>query len=372
MYCSILSRCRARTTPKSFSLRRISTANTPLPGADIQNSVFISQSTDPLFNLSFEDWLFRHSPPDKPLLFLYRNTPCVVIGRNQNPWKEANTRALRARGVPLVRRRSGGGTVYHDLGNTNFSIHLARRAFDRHATSQIILRAVLSLGVSGAQLNERNDICVGDDKVSGSAYKIVSARAYHHGTMLISTQLDALGDLLRPDKEKDTMVTKGVASVRSPVCNLQQSTPHVEHAGFVQAVVSAFRREYALDEAADPTQLIDESARTLPYIQNGIAELQSWDWVYGQTPEFTYTLAQTFAWGSVTVELRAKHGLILSCVLRAPGAPPGVEEALKRLGASAEGERYGVWPLEVDGTQEKDSDLDEVGQVKRWLGRTSN
>ncbi|KAJ7859963.1 hypothetical protein B0H14DRAFT_3446351 [Mycena olivaceomarginata] len=271
--------------------------------------------------------------------------------------------ALRTRDVPLVRRRSGGGTVYHDLGNTNFSIHLARRAFDRRVTSQLALRAVLALGVPRARLNDRNDICVGDDKmsssgkyVSGSAYKIVSARAYHHGTMLISTRLDALGDLLRVDKP--TMVTAGVASVRSPVCNLQQTSPHVEHGVFVNAVVDEFRREYALDEADDPTQYVDESARALPYIQN------AGDWLYGQTPEFTYTIEQAFAWGSVTAQLRAKHGVILSCALHAPTAPPSVAHALERLGASAEGERYGSWPPLSDGA--------EIGEVTRWLAGMLN
>ncbi|KAF8214144.1 Lipoyltransferase and lipoate-protein ligase [Mycena galopus ATCC 62051] len=364
----LLPSCRI-TTRKACFFRSLSSVQSR---PEIQNSVFISQSTDPLFNLTFEDWLFRHSPPDKPLLFLYRNTPCVVIGRNQNPWKEANMQALRTRDVPLLRRRSGGGTVYHDLGNTNFSIHLARRAFDRHATSQLVLRAVMSLDVAQARLNDRNDICVADDKmssrakyVSGSAYKIVSARAYHHGTMLISTRLDALGDLLRVDKP--TMVTAGVASVRSPVRNLQQTSPHIEHTVFMNAVVDEFRREYAVNETDDPTQYVDESARALPYIQNGIAELKSWDWLYGQTPEFTYTIEQAFAWGSVTAELRAKHGVIISCALHAPTAPPDVSRLLEQLGTSAKGERYGSWP-----PPRNDSNSIELGEVTHWLVKMLN
>ncbi|KAJ7771021.1 hypothetical protein DFH07DRAFT_804529 [Mycena maculata] len=290
MYSSIISRQTRRKIPL---IRSLSSATSP----DIRNSVYISHSTNPYFNLTFEDWLFRHGPPESPLLFLYRNSPCVVIGRNQNPWKEVNMGALRERGVPFVRRRSGGGTVYHDLGNTNFSIHLARRAFDRRATAQLVLRAVLSLGIENARLNDRNDLCVGADKVSGSAYKIVNTRAYHHGTMLISTQLNTLGDLLRTDKE--AMVTAGVASVRSPVCNLQQSSPQIEHAVFARAVVDEFRTTYELDEGSDPMQNIDESSGDPAYIQRGMDELKSWDWQYGQTPEFTYTLDTSFPWGPV-------------------------------------------------------------------------
>ncbi|KAJ7887613.1 Lipoyltransferase and lipoate-protein ligase [Mycena olivaceomarginata] len=343
MYSSILSGCRIRTLRKTCFYRGLaSTSKTRFSSLSRPILCLTSPSRTGL--------LFRHSPPEKPLLFLYRNTPCVVIGRNQNPWKEANMQALRTRDVPLVRRRSGGGTVYHDLGNTNFSIHLARRAFDRRVTSQLALRAVLALGVPRARLNDRNDICVGDDKMNpgstspGSAYKIVSARAYHHGTMLISTRLDALGDLLRVDKP--TMVTAGVASVRSPV-------PHVEHDVFVNAVV---------DETDDPVcTLLHAPATALIPPQT---QYQSWDWLYGQTPEFTYTIEQEFAWGSVTAQLRAKHGLILSCALHAPTAPPSVAHALERLGASAEGERYGSWPPLSNGA--------EIGKVTRWLAGMLN
>jgi lipoate---protein ligase len=166
-------------------------------------SIYVSQSTNPYFNLSLEDWcasvffmcrrvlnyyrrLFRHKPHKEPLLLLYRDDPCVVIGRNQNPWKEVNLPALNAAGIPFIRRRSGGGTVYHvcitlsqevftqttiwlqDLGNTNFSIHLPRSSFDRDMTGQVILRAVRSLGID-AKINERNDLCVGPNKMSNSS-----------------------------------------------------------------------------------------------------------------------------------------------------------------------------------------------------------
>ncbi|KAJ7506573.1 hypothetical protein B0H11DRAFT_1706566 [Mycena galericulata] len=357
------TRYHLRTRPIPSLPRGFTTRHSINRIEEIQNSVYISQSTDPLFNLTFEDWLFRHSPPEKPLLFLYRNRPCVVIGRNQNPWKEVNMDALRSREVPFVRRRSGGGTVYHDLGNTNFSIHLARREFDRRVTAQIVLRAVRSLGIERARLNDRNDICADratDNHVSGSAYKIVNTRAYHHGTMLISTQLDTLGDLLRTNKE--TMITAGVASVRSPVCNLQQFSPEIEHAVFARAMVTEFRREYALDETADPAQTVDETSGDPSYIQRGITELESWDWLYSQTPAFTYTIDTSFPWGPVTAEVHAKHGVILSCALRAPSLSAELEEELVQLGASAEGKVYGRWP------SERPYDGSAVGDVERWLG----
>ncbi|KAJ8588917.1 Lipoyltransferase and lipoate-protein ligase [Rhizopogon salebrosus TDB-379] len=290
--------------------------------------IYLSTSTNPYFNLSFEDWLFRHAPQKEPLLLLYRDTPCVVIGRNQNPWKEVNLRSARAQGVPWVRRRSGGGTVYHDLGNTNFSIHVPRTSFDRGSTAQVVLRAVRALGVD-AHVNERNDICVGGEKASGSAYKIMSGRAYHHGTMLITTKLETLGDLLRVNK--DTMITKGVASVRSPVCNLAQFSKTVSHDTFVAAVVDSFKAEYGIHDEPRIVDDTDDLAR-IEYIQRGMTELPSWDWAFGQTPEFEYTVTGSFTWGDVTAHIHARHGVILSCTLR------GLDS---ELGKALEGKRYG-------------------------------
>lgn len=309
--------------------------------ASPHHSIYISLSTNPYFNLTFEDWLFRHKAPEEPLLLIYRDVPCIVIGRNQNPWKEVNFQALRATpGIPVIRRRSGGGTVYHDLGNTNFSIHLPRHSFDRKKTAQVILRAVRSLSIDG-HINERNDICVGKEKVSGSAYKIVSKRAYHHGTMLISSRLDMLGDLLRCNKE--TMVTRGVASVRSPVCNLQDLDQSLDHDIFASAVVNEFKKEY--DIHAPVHYIPDEKYLTsIDYIRKGMEELSTWDWLYGQTPEFTYTINRSFSWGEVNAEIRSKHGIISSCIFNISNTHLGSTtiHELVNLGKFFEKKRYSV------------------------------
>ncbi|CAL1700293.1 unnamed protein product [Somion occarium] len=335
------------STWRSHSRKRgLSTAanNTLSP----HHSIYVSNSSNPYFNLSLEDWLFRHKNHKEPLLLIYRDVPCVVIGRNQNPWKEVNMVASRTTGVPWIRRRSGGGTVYHDLGNTNFSIHLPRSSFDRHATAQVVLRAVRSLGVD-ANINDRNDICVGKDKVSGSAYKIVNNRAYHHGTMLISTRLDVLGDLLRSNKP--TMETRGVASVRSPVCNLQQYEPSVSHEGFVEAVIDSFRQEYNIE---DSTHTVEENVNTLgiDYIHKGMEELPRWDWAFGQTPEFTYNISRTFDWGTVTARIRSKHGIILNCSFELPDGHQSISDDLVQdQSRQLEGQRYGFLDETKEGIQ---------------------
>ncbi|PCH40972.1 Lipoyltransferase and lipoate-protein ligase [Wolfiporia cocos MD-104 SS10] len=334
---------RQHLWPASFhSARTYATALRPT------HAIYVSTSTDPYFNLSLEDWLFRHAPHRAPLLLLYRDRPCVVFGRNQNPWKEVNLRAAREAGVPFIRRRSGGGTVYHDLGNTNFSIHLPRTSFDRHATAQVVLRAVCALGID-ASVNDRNDICVGTYKmsargrhVSGSAYKIVNNRAYHHGTMLLSTRLDLLGDLLRANKttRQDTIHTKGVESVRSPVRNLQQFNPSIVHDEFVSAVVNAFREEYGVDEPICTVEE-DEGTTGIEYIRTGMAELPSWDWAFGQTPEFTHTLQRTFQWGELTAEIHSKHGIILACALTTSGnVDPALKAQLEGLAGQLKEQKY--------------------------------
>ncbi|KAF9462002.1 Lipoyltransferase and lipoate-protein ligase [Collybia nuda] len=330
------------------------------PGA--QHSIYISKSTNPYFNLTFEDWLFRHKNPEEPLLLIYRDDPCVIIGRNQNPWKEVNFEALRARPhIPFVRRRSGGGTVYHDMGNTNFSIHLPRHSFDRHITAQIVLRAVRSFGID-ARVNDRNDICVGEEKIS-SAYKIVNKRAYHHGTMLISSRLDTLGDLLRTNK--DTMITKGVASVRSPVCNLQQFSPTIVHELFVDAVVSEFQKEYSINAPVVHIEETDQM-KNIEYIRRGLDELPSWNWAYGQTPEFTYTIENPFSWGDVTAEIRSKHGLVIACNFQLINTLNNtIPESLSVLGRSLEGKRYGSF----EESFVREADIGPMQEVAIWIQR---
>jgi lipoate-protein ligase A len=207
----MLSRHASRRLAHATRSRALSSSSSH--GAlEPSHSIYVSESTDVLLNLSLEDWctassaapprradppaqrLFRRAPPNAPLLLLYRDAPAVVLGRNQSPWAEVNLRAARARAVPWVRRRSGGGAVFHvrppasscatcaeaceqDMGNTNFSLHLPRTAFDRAATGGLVLRALHALGLPGARLNDRHDLCVGPDKIRSSLVAAAAAAA---------------------------------------------------------------------------------------------------------------------------------------------------------------------------------------------------
>ena len=139
------------------------------------------------------------------VLLLYRNSSCVIIGRNQNPWIEANMNTVYNKSInnsnelqiPLIRRKSGGGTVYHDLGNTNYCVMMPRSEFKRSTSVTMVSQALEQLDIP-ASVNSRYDIVIGDKKISGSAYKIANNKSYHHGTMLIDTDLKVLGDALKP------------------------------------------------------------------------------------------------------------------------------------------------------------------------------
>ncbi|POY70763.1 hypothetical protein BMF94_6173 [Rhodotorula taiwanensis] len=129
------------------------------------SSIYVSDSNDPWFNLAFEDWIFRKTDPEERILYMYRNSPSVIVGRNQNPWKEINLARLRELDIPFVRRKSGGGTVYHDLGNTNYCVFVPRTEFDRKTNAELVTRGLNELDID-AYVNDRNDICVDGFKMS--------------------------------------------------------------------------------------------------------------------------------------------------------------------------------------------------------------
>ncbi|KAF0525308.1 Lipoyltransferase and lipoate-protein ligase [Gigaspora margarita] len=240
---------------------------------------YISNLTDPWTNLAVEEWLFRHTDPSIVLLYLWRNAGCVVIGRNQNPWKECNVRLLRNDSIPIIRRKSGGGTVFHDLGNTNYTVITPRQNFTRKHSADLVARAIRKRFEIPAYVNERHDIEIEDLKVSGSAFKIISARAYHHG----------------------------VESVSSPVTRLRNYSSTVNHESFCDAVLQEFSINYC-GNISNPIIVDEELLLKIPKTLDYRDELKSWDWTFGQTPEFSIEFQKTFSWGHVV-------SLIIYCII---------------------------------------------------------
>ncbi|EJU06315.1 hypothetical protein DACRYDRAFT_73717 [Dacryopinax primogenitus] len=302
--------------------------------------IYTSNSLSPWYNLSYEDWLFRNTPVEVPILFLYRNEHCVVIGRNQNPWLETSPRLLASRGWPLVRRRSGGGAVFHDPGNSNFCMLLPRLTFHRPTQTTMVRQAVQKLGERRARENGRFDVFVDEFKISGSAFKIIAERAYHHGTMLLSTNSELVREALTSQFDK-RMITESILSKTSPVMNLVELAgwePEKDGEALEEepAIKAGTEVESMLPEVADPTErftherfitamtdvweerfgpgekiaVTEEEMREIAMVQKGAEELSSWDWVYGQTPYFTLRGKLPQPDLTEKVEYKVYHGVI--------------------------------------------------------------
>lgn len=232
---------------------------------DAKYQIYRTLSNDPFLNLCIEHFLLQHTPPDSYILLLYVNRPSVVIGRNQNPWLEANLyqvddgRVKRGSSqedrVPLlIRRRSGGGAVFHDEGNLNFSVIHPRGAFDRNRHAEMVARALRQAGATHARVNERHDIVLDNFsadpgkstvKISGSAYKLTRLRAMHHGTCLVdSPNINCLGRYLRSPAQA-FITAKGVESVRSAVGNVSAALDEPPSLSVVDRVASLISREFA-------------------------------------------------------------------------------------------------------------------------------
>lgn len=316
--------------------------------------MFVSKISDPYTNLAIEDYIFQKMPiPEKSesarykRLLFYVNSPCVVVGKNQNPWKEANIPLLNSLHIPLLRRKSGGGTVVHDSGNVNFSFMTTKSDFNRFSFVNMVVDAVNNSGKSEhtIKVNDRGDIVTIDDyKVSGSAYKLAKGRSYHHGTMLLDLKLDILGQLLATSREKNGLVeaTSSVASVKSKVKNIG-----MENEDFMHVVSDAFREVHGADvevseeekehnemlgledfvaalQKMAETFVIDEDTVLADDIITTAEELRQWSWKYGSTPKFTHQFCHDKL--GVTIKfVIGKHAVVEDFIVQL--TPSSTEEA---------------------------------------------
>ena len=269
-----------------------------------------SAVTNPWFNLATEDWIFNTLNPDSHTLFLWRNSETVVIGRSQNPWVECKTDKMAADDVFLARRQSGGGAVFHDLGNTNFTFLSPKHAYDQTANFAIIINALKKLGID-ATLSGRNDMQVGNRKISGSAFKHAADRSFHHGTLLVNANMQKLGDYLNPHPLK--LKAKGIKSVRARVANLVEFNDAINHETLSDAIIEAFCEYYG--ETAPVEQLDEASLSQQPALNAYYQQMADWDWRFGKTPEFSHHIETRFDWGMMDVHMDVKQAVITEVVI---------------------------------------------------------
>ena len=265
------------------------------------NYWYVSPYADGWQNLAMDEWFLDNLSPEDMVLYFYVNQNAVIIGKNQNPWRECDLPAMERDGVQLVRRVTGGGAVYHDAGNLNFSFIAGEKRYDLEKQLNLILQAVRSFGIP-CGFSGRNDLLADGKKFSGNAFCSRGRIRQHHGTLLVSSDLGKLQNYLQVDPRK--MQAKGVSSVRSRVCNLSEFTPKVS----VQTMLSAIRQAYesgygaVTDFAPTPEQV----AQVVPYYE----KQASWQWRLGKTPEFDLELDTRFDWGGVQLLLKLKEGRV--------------------------------------------------------------
>ncbi|OJD11424.1 hypothetical protein AJ78_07807 [Emergomyces pasteurianus Ep9510] len=404
------------------------------------HQIYHSLSNDPFVNLSIENFLLEHAPQDSIILFLYINRPCVVIGRNQNPWLETNLHAL-GRETPntsdgsvnnahFVRRRSGGGAVFHDEGNLNYSVICPKSIFHRDKHAEMVVRALHRVGAVTTRVNERHDIVLGQDskeppreiikvetedatsprikktphalKISGSAYKLTRSRAMHHGTCLVdSPNLGNISTFLRSPAQP-YLKAKGVESVRSPVGNVSSV---VEPTFLMEQVVSNIMDEFAQLYGVHPDALLtaqrahaidpevhtghrwvvgglsDNHALEEPEIVKGIKELHSLEWKYCQSPQFTFSTHPTEEDprprpplppnlpSSTRLFLRVKSGAIISSQISTSADTEHADIQSEKIGqalANRKLHEISDWVSVLAGSGTFDSP-EEIRNVSNWL-----
>ncbi len=265
-------------------------------------------SNDPAYNLALEEFLHLHRRPACDVFLLWQNEPTVVIGRHQNTHDEINRAYVEAAGVHVVRRNSGGGTVYHDLGNLNFSFLVDDResGFHFERFTRPVIRTLAQLGVE-AENSGRNDIAVAGRKISGNAQYRRNGRLLHHGTILYDSNLENLSKALNYAPEK--YVSRAVASIRARVTNVCEHLPKkIDIAAFRDLLAKNVIAEYDIR----PDTLDDAERRAILKLRD--EKYRSWDWNYGHSPPFwTHTGLRKFSWGTLDFRLEVREGRVVSC-----------------------------------------------------------
>ena len=265
------------------------------------SQIIISTCHHPAYNLGLEEYLVDKG---EDTLYLWQNDNTIVIGRNQNPYKECDVQKIGQDGVVLVRRKSGGGAVYHDLGNLNFTIIGPVEEDGVEKNFAYVSKTLGRLGIE-AVFNGRNDIHVQGKKVSGNAFVQRKDVFCHHGTMLVDVNMGALGKYLTASKLK--LKSKGVDSVKSRVLNLKD----VKEDLTIQQLEEAFIAEYKQGRSQVFCQTYSQQdIQDNPEIMKYVEVYLSRDWVYGQSPQANIGYEHRFSWGIIEVDMLVEDGVV--------------------------------------------------------------
>ncbi len=263
--------------------------------------------TDPRINLAIEEYLLKTMDVEKdPFLLFYINEPSIIIGKNQNTSEEINTDYVDSNGIHVVRRLSGGGAVYHDLGNLNYSFITVDdgnsfRNFRKF--TEPVVKALQSLGVN-AELSGRNDLMAEGRKISGNAQFATRGRMFSHGTLLFDTEMDEVVSALKVSKEK--IESKGIKSIRSRVANISEFLKEpMTVTEFRNAILHSI---FEGEENVRYYELTDEDWKNIHELSK--ERYGNWDWNYGKSPKFNIKHSHRFPVGGIDVRLQVEKGIV--------------------------------------------------------------
>lgn len=314
------------------------------------NYLYVSNSGNGWHNLGMDEYFLEHIDPNDMLLYFYINRGAVIIGRGQNPWAECDLAAMPRDQIQLVRRITGGGAVFHDEGNLNFSFIAGSERYDVQRQLGMILSAVRALGID-CEFTGRNDLLADGRKFSGNAFCKRKGICQHHGTLLIHSDLGRLQNYLNVDPQK--LQSKGVKSVRSRVCNLSEFVPGLDCAAMLDALKAAFQAEYGAYECMpEPAQ-----ADVAPYIEKHASDA----WRLGETPRFDTEIAHRFPWGNVQLLLTLRKGRVETLRAYSDALEADLPEELRTRLTGAD---YGAKPMS-DALML--SENEHVRELAKWI-----
>jgi lipoate-protein ligase A len=259
-------------------------------------------STDPHFNMAFDEFCLERLQADEPVFYLWQNRPSVIIGLNQSAYAEVNLTYLQEKGIILARRVTGGGAVYHDLQNLNYTItgRIRDLESDYPAYVETMVRALRQLGVP-AELSGRNDILVDGRKCSGYAKRVSRDRLMIHGTLMYDVDIDTLSKVLATPGSK--LSAAGISSVRSRVSNLKAYLPRFQD-------IRAFQEALRCLLAGSDDEIRLTEAQLSQIEADAAAKFRTWEWIYGHSPAAAFRVSRKFTCGTVEAAFSLKAGCI--------------------------------------------------------------
>ena len=267
----------------------------------------LNSSHDPFYNQAFEEYVFEHFREGE-IFLLWQNAPAVIVGSYQNICREVHVERLRQLGIPVIRRITGGGTVYHDLGNVNYTyITQADGGVSYDGVLLPVIRALNDIGVP-ARKNRTCDIAIGDLKISGSAQRMTKGRLLHHGTLLFSSDLEVL-DRITTRRKNDCFQSRGTQSAICTVTNIRE---HLASPMTIEEFQDRLLGQMVPPGCPHLTLTAEQEAEVCRLRDE---KYRSWEWTWGKTPAFTYEKSGSFHGAPIRVAYQAERGIVSSAVI---------------------------------------------------------